>query len=138
MREASIRWLENLFADAEIIGADILAVQPGWPQGPRITYRLLDQGDRTQVGAFFASVGADIDLIIEVGSHIPQHRATCLAKGLGGLRSGGLYVLEDIAISHPGHPTFAAHSRRDAKQLPTALHVLLALQHLRDTNMPLT
>lgn len=135
---ASIRWLASIFPDADIIGADILAVQPDWPQGPRIAYRVLDQGDRGQAGAFFDAIGDEVDLIIEDGSHIPQHQASCLAKGLPRLRSGGLYVLEDIATSHPGHPTFASHTRRSGQQLPTALHVLLALQHLRDTNTPLT
>jgi predicted O-methyltransferase YrrM len=137
LRGASVRWLANIFPDAEIIGADILAVQPSWPQGPRITYRALDQADRIQVGEFFDSIG-EVDLIIEDGSHIPQHQATCLAMGLPHLRPGGLYVLEDIATSHPRHPTFGIYSRRGGKQLPTALHVLLALQHLRDTSTPLT
>jgi len=135
---ASIRWLTTLFPDAEIIGADIQAEQPDWPQGPRISYRVLDQGDRNQVDAFYKSIGGDVNLIIEDGSHIPQHQAMCLASGLPHLRSGGLYVLEDIATSHPLHPTLASRSHRRGTQLPTALHVLLAIQHLRDTGRPLT
>ena len=53
------------FRDAEIIGADILPVQTSWPQGPRISYRVLDQGDQSQMREFSGSISTGVDLIIE-------------------------------------------------------------------------
>jgi predicted O-methyltransferase YrrM len=101
---ASISWLAERFPEAEIVGADLLVRQPEWPFDTRISYRQVDQADRAAVRAMLASVLGDVDLIIDDGSHIPQHQASCLAEGLARLRPGGLYILEDICTSHPLQP----------------------------------
>jgi hypothetical protein len=125
---ASIRWLAEWFPDAAIIGADILPQRPEWPEDARIGYRQVDQADRAAIRAMLAGIAGDVDLIIDDGSHVPQHQAVCLAEGMARVRNGGLYVLEDICTSHPLHPTFArGHSR-----VANALNVLLAIQHCRD------
>jgi predicted O-methyltransferase YrrM len=133
---ASISWLAERFPEAEIVGADLLVRQPEWPFDTRISYRQVDQADRAAVRAMLASVLGDVDLIIDDGSHIPQHQASCLAEGLARLRPGGLYILEDICTSHPLQPAFAHYSLRDGRRLPNALNVLLAIQHLRDIAAP--
>jgi predicted O-methyltransferase YrrM len=133
---ASISWLAKRFSEAEIVGADILVRQPEWPVDPRISYRQVDQEDRAAVRAMLAAIAGDVDLIIDDGSHIPQHQASCLAEGVARLRPGGLYILEDICTSHPLQPAFANYSLRDGRRLPNALNVLLAIQHLRDIAAP--
>jgi len=130
---ASIRWLSECFPGAEIIGADILPVQTDWPRGPRISYRRIDQADRPGVRSMLESIDGGVDLIIDDGSHIPQHQASCLAEGVARIRPGGLYILEDICTSHPLQAAFAHHSIVDGRRLPNALNVLLAIQHLKDT-----
>lgn len=129
---ASIRWLAECFPGAAIIGADILPEQPDWPRGPHIGYRQVDQADRAAIRAMLSGVYGEIDLIIDDGSHIPQHQASCLAEGMARLRPAGLYVLEDICTSHPLQPAFAHHSIRDGNRVPNALNVLLAIQHRKD------
>lgn len=129
---ASIRWLAECFPGAEIIGADILPVQPDWPRDPRISYRQVDQADRAGVRAMLAGIAGDVDLVIDDGSHIPQHQASCLAEGMARLRPSGLYILEDICTSHPLQSTFAHYSVTDGRRVPNALNVLLAIQHLKD------
>ena len=129
---ASIRWLAECFPEAEIVGADILPMQPDWPRDPRISYRRIDQADRSGVRAMLEGIEGDVDLIIDDGSHIPQHQATCLAEGVARVHSGGLYVLEDICTSHPLQSAFAHHSIVDGRRVPNALNVLLAVQHLKD------
>lgn len=130
---ASVRWLAECFPDAEIIGADILPEQPDWPHAPRIGYRQIDQADRAGIKTLLDAVAGEIDLVIDDGSHIPQHQASCLAEGMPRLRSGGLYVLEDIGTSHPLNAAFAHCSIQNGRRVPNALNVLLAIQHIRDT-----
>jgi predicted O-methyltransferase YrrM len=130
---ASISWLAECFPGAEIIGADILPAQPGWPADARISYRQIDQADRAAVKTMLAGIAGHVDLIIDDGSHIPQHQASCLAEGMPRIRGAGLYILEDISTSHPLQSHFAHHSIRNGRRVPNALNVLLAIQHLKDS-----
>jgi hypothetical protein len=129
---ASIRWLANCFPRAEIIGADILPAQSDWPADTRICYRQIDQADRDSVKAMLDDIKGPVDLIIDDGSHIPQHQASCLAEGMKRLRPAGLFILEDIGTSHPLQSAFAHHSILNDRRLPNALNVLMAIQHLKD------
>ena len=82
----------------------------------------------------FTDLDRKFDLIIEDGSHVPEHQASCLALGFEKLKPGGMYVLEDIHTLLPHHP----YSARHARATPNSLCVLLALQHLMDTGRNLT
>jgi hypothetical protein len=130
---ASISWLAECFPRAEIVGADILPLQPDWPVDPRISYRQIDQADPGGIIEMLADIQGEVDLIIDDGSHIPRHQASCLAASMPRLRRGGLYILEDIATSHPLHPNFAHHGFLGGLRVSNALNVLLAIQHLKDT-----
>jgi hypothetical protein len=132
---ASVRWLSTCFPGAEIIGADLLPQQPDWPCDGRISYRQIDQADRQSVRSMLDGIAGDVDLVIDDGSHIPQHQASCLAEGMARLRPGGLYILEDIATSHPLHSGFAHYSLLNGSRVPNALNVLLAIQHVKDTGL---
>jgi predicted O-methyltransferase YrrM len=134
---ASIRWLAECFPCAEIVGADILPRQADWPSDIRISYRQVDQADRAGVRTMLDALAGDVDLMIDDGSHIPQHQASCLAEGMPHVRAGGLYILEDICTSHFLHPAFAHHSIQDGRKVPNALNVLLAIQHSKETRRPL-
>lgn len=118
-----------------IVGVDILAQTAEWPTSERIDYVRLDQGDRPAVRAMFQRLGRRYDLLIEDGSHYPQHQALCLVEGLAFVRPGGLYILEDIHTSHPDNPAFANPENRG---LTNSLHVLLAVQHLKDRGLAMT
>ncbi len=137
-RGESVRWLLELFPNATIYAADILPLQPEWPRGDRIRYAQVDQGDRPHVAELLDGIETPIDLIIEDGSHIPQHQAWCLAEGLKRLRAGGLYILEDMGTSHPTQSAFAQFSMRANQWQPNVLNVLLALQHLKDIGREVT
>jgi predicted O-methyltransferase YrrM len=93
----SIRWLLERFPNSHICAADILPQQASWPVDPRVRYFNLDQGNRSQVIDFYHQ--AEFDLIIEDGSHIPEHQSSCLIEGMKRLMPGGLYILEDIHTS---------------------------------------
>lgn len=136
-RGDSIAWLAEQFADAMLFGVDLLPMQPNWPVSSRIHYKQADQADRVAIAQVFEGLPGPPDLVIEDGSHIPQHQASSLAEGFLRLRRGGLYILEDICTSHPLTEDFAPHTLQDGRRLPTTLHVLMALQHLRDTKATL-
>lgn len=113
---ASIKWLLTRFPNSEIFGADILSQKPNWPVNSKVKYYKLDQANRTELAAFFNQ--ATFDLIIEDGSHEPQHQVNCLLEGLPKLADDGVYILEDI------------HSSLNRTQ-GNALTVLLAIDHFQ-------
>jgi hypothetical protein len=131
----SIAWLADRFPGAAIVGVDIVPQAPEWPTSDTITYVQLDQGDRCATREMFTRLDRRYDLVIEDGSHIPEHQATCLVEGLARVRSGGLYILEDIHTSHPDNPAFADHLKNEKAN---SLHVLLAIEHLKERNRPLS
>jgi hypothetical protein len=138
----SIRWLLHRFPQATIYGADILPIQSEWPVDARFHASQLDQENRTQLNAFFQSCGV-LDLIIEDGSHQPRHQVNTLLAGLPHLQTNGIYILEDIQTSLPKHPLMQTKSNGWFKGKPkpivgTALSALLAINHYRAINVPLT
>jgi len=118
----SIRWLLQRFPDARIHGGDILPLQPEWPVDERFAFTQLDQGRPDQVRGFLTQ--RPFDLIIEDGSHIPQHQVLCLIEGMRALKSGGLYILEDVHTSHPGYQGAVPGQGN-------ALSALLAIDHYK-------
>ncbi len=118
----SVRWLLERFPEAVIHGADIMDRQPGWPTDERFVFTQLDQGDATLVRRFLAQ--ENFDLIIEDGSHLPHHQVLCLLEGMRALKSGGLYILEDVHTSHPAYPAAVPGQGN-------ALSALLAIEHYR-------
>ncbi len=131
----SIQWLLERFPEAEVHGADIVPRQPKWPTDSRFRFTQLDQGNPEQLASFFDS--KDFDLVIEDGSHQPDHQILGLLKGLPAVRSGGLYILEDICTSHPA---YIRKSRRWLGKLLTpkgnALTVLLGIDHYLRLGIP--
>ena len=138
----SIRWLLERFPDALIYGADILPIQAEWPVDARFHFTQLDQGSRQEIYRFLNQ--CRFDLIIEDGSHQPQHQINCLIEGLDALDSNGVYILEDIETSYPSHPWWSKKLHwwklRERKVLReqqrivsygNALHLLLALDHCK-------
>ncbi len=120
----SIRWFLERFPEASVCGADILPLQPEWPVNDRFRFTRLDQGDAESLRRFFAQ--ENFDLIVEDGSHVPEHQVLCLLEGVNALASGGLYILEDIHTSHPEYARLAGRPFRG-----NALTVLLAIDHYK-------
>jgi hypothetical protein len=102
----SIRWLLGKFPAANIYGADILPTQDSWPKSDRTKYFQMDQGQVGLIEKLFNTIPEKLDLIIEDGSHLPQHQKNCLIEGLKNINSGGVYILEDLHTSHPSHPYY--------------------------------
>lgn len=130
----SMRFLAERFPGVELHGADILPRQPEWPDLPNVSYHLVDQAQPDLVRRLLAHLG-ELDLIIEDGSHEPWHQRNCLVTALPHLRSGGLYILEDLHTSKPAHPLAQVPGTRG---YVNCYNVLLALEHLISSGRTLT
>lgn len=110
----SVRWLLERFPNSRITAGDILSPQPEWPQDSRVTYTQMDQGNTDDVDGFFKD--QTFDLIIDDGSHIPEHQVKSLVRGWDKLENQGIYILEDI------HTNIGHHCG-------TAMSALMAIDH---------
>jgi hypothetical protein len=126
----SIKWLLDRFPQAEIHGADIVDRLDCWPKDERFKFTQMDQGNIEQLKSYFGS--KDFDLIIEDGSHMPEHQKLALIHGVPAVKSGGLYILEDV---HTSHPARIRKARRHFRKLLTpkgnCLSVLLGIDHYK-------
>ena len=104
-RGYSMRLWEAYFPSAQIVGLDIRPT----PQvdTARITTMVADQGKREDLQAVLKKFGADFDIIIDDGGHYMEHQQVSLATLFPALRSGGLYIIEDLHTSFPNrYPKF--------------------------------
>lgn len=124
----SIRWLLARFPEASIFGADIIERIESWPVDQRFKDVQMDQGDTQQLRQFFSN--GPFDLIIEDGSHQPEHQVLALIEGIQSVNSNGIYILEDI---HTSHPTSITRLKKGLAKLSkpksNALNFLLGLAH---------
>jgi hypothetical protein len=132
---ASIRWLGQRFPSSRILGVDITAPKSTWPRGDRFDYVQADQGDSSAIRGMLTRFDRGYDLIVDDGSHLPPHQASCLVETFPFVRPGKLYIIEDIHTCHPDNPDFRHYSPPGTAN---CLHVLLAMQHLKDCSLPLS
>jgi hypothetical protein len=94
---ASLRGWSRFFPNAEVIGADvdrrILFSEP------RISTYFVDQLDQTALRELSAQVGGGLDIIIDDGLHTFEANINTFVGLFHCLKSGGIYVIEDIAPS---------------------------------------
>lgn len=144
-RGDSLRWLQDQFPEAHIFAADILPIQENWPISNNIKYFQFDQANKLHLQDFFAV--AKPDLIIEDGSHHPEHQALSLILGIKSLtnrENGGLYLLEDVHTNHPNYPFSGYRKRvrfmkqRNQSRQGNSLSLLLALEHLKSLGREIT
>ncbi|WP_394618004.1 class I SAM-dependent methyltransferase [Lentzea sp. JNUCC 0626] len=100
----SLRMWQRYFRRGLIHGLDIV---PKTVTGPRITAIQGDQAD----GAFLDRLGRELgpfDVVIDDGSHNNEHVQTSFHALFPHVRSGGLYVVEDLQTAYwprwGGHP----------------------------------
>lgn len=124
---ASIAYLSMRFDLARIVGVDIIPQQKRWPTSNRICYFQADQSKKDSLESLFRAVDAQFDLIIDDGSHEPHDQALCLNCSFPAVKPGGYYILEDAQTSYA-----------DRQGAVNSFHVLLALQHLKVSNLGLT
>lgn len=92
---ASLRMWRDFFPNAKVYGADIesgLLIKED-----RIESFRCDQSSKDDLLELIKKTGSDIDLVIDDGSHIPEHQVfTCLTL-MPRLKKNVIYVIEDVA-----------------------------------------
>jgi O-methyltransferase len=93
---ASLRMWRDYFINAQIIGADIL--ESVLFSEERISTYLLDQSSNESLENLIVSIGTEVDLIIDDGSHIQDHMIKSFKILWKIIKPNGLYIIEDIDI----------------------------------------
>lgn len=91
---ASIKMWSKYFPKARIFGIDVNACS--YLDTDRISTYVVDQGDAKQLAALLEKLDVMFDVIIDDGSHRPDHQQTSLSYLFPALRSGGIYFIEDL------------------------------------------
>ena len=86
-----------LFPSATVVGLDI-KLRSWLADGPSSDGVVYVEGDQTDVPRLraLAREYGPFDLVIDDGSHVPRHQETSLRALLPHVRTGGVYVVEDI------------------------------------------
>lgn len=119
---ASLRMWRDYFPNAQIIGCDIR--RSVFFQEDRISCRMLDQSDKASLQGFKESMGS-ADVIIDDGSHEPEHMKLSFQMLWDLITPGGFYIIEDVRrkdiqefinlhfIFKNCHVVYAHHGRTD-------------------------
>ena len=105
----SLRLWSNYFPRAKIVGADIRPRRFGRP--PRTLIVEGDQSDPVFLDRLATDHGP-FGIVIDDGSHVPEHQILAFENLFPHLQSGGLYICEDIHTSitkFSEHPSAIAY-----------------------------
>ncbi len=96
--ESLILW-RNYFEKVNLFALDILPIQIN---DVDVKLFQVDQSDKKQLNQFVLNVDDFFDIIIDDGSHVPDHQMLTLETLWSKLRGGGVYIIEDIETSYWG------------------------------------
>lgn len=109
---ASMRMWYRYFPEARIFGIDVNPA--AFLNNDRIHTGVVDQSDPAQLRAFLADHGIDrIDVVIDDGSHRPDHQQISFATLFPYVAPGGLYFIEDLAANGRGDRATGRHANAD-------------------------
>ncbi|MEM7193896.1 MAG: tetratricopeptide repeat protein [Pseudomonadota bacterium] len=94
---SSLLMWRDYFSNANIYGIDILV--PELENADRISMHTVDQRNPDDLTAFAEFAGSGFDLIIDDGGHTMSQQQISLAYLFPHLKSGGVYIVEDLHTS---------------------------------------
>jgi hypothetical protein len=98
---ASLKMWHDYFSEAKIYGIDINECP--FLENNRIRTFVADQGRVEDLDAFMEAIGGiEFDIIIDDGSHRPDHQQISFSYLFRKLKSGGLYFIEDLLANGLG------------------------------------
>lgn len=95
----SIKLWRSYFNEVSIYGIDI---NPKEFDDPSVKIFQVDQSKESQLTEFVNTVNVEFDIIIDDGSHVPDHQKLTLKKLWNLLKPGGVYIIEDIETTYWG------------------------------------
>lgn len=94
-------WL-NYFPQARVFGFDIADFSHLTTGNPRFTFIQGDAGSVGDLQRLAGSVGGEVDILIDDASHASFHQQLALRELLPRVRSGGIYIIEDLHVQPQG------------------------------------
>ena len=105
---ASLKMWYEYFPNASIYGIDVNDCS--YLDNDRIKTFVADQGNIHDLEAFTEVIeGIDFDIIIDDGSHRPDHQQISLSYFFRKLKSGGHYFIEDLLLNGLGDSARGRH-----------------------------
>lgn len=99
----SIKMWSRYFQNGKIYGVDL--IDGTFLNSDRVITLVADQGDENSLRALRKKLDdAPFDVIIDDGSHVPDHQQMTIGVLFPLLRSGGLYFIEDLYACGYGDP----------------------------------
>lgn len=96
---SSVRMWEEYFLNAELHFIDIsLEKLLHMPQ--RSSFHLVDQSNKKELNSLIEKIGGDFDIIIDDGGHHMHEQIASFETLFPHLKSGGLYIIEDLHTSY--------------------------------------
>lgn len=122
---ASLKMWRDYFPRGEIYGIDINECR--YLDCDRVSTFVADQGDLDDLRSFTeATGGIDFDVIVDDGSHRPDHQQVSLGYFLDFLKPGGLYFIEDLQANGYGDPARGGQASPDVCSTRSILRNLRA------------
>lgn len=121
---ASIKMWYDFFPNAGVYTIDINPAE--FLENDRTRTFVVDQGSEQSLEGFLAEIGdTRFDIIIDDGSHNPEHQQTSLGVLFRALKPGGLYFIEDLLKNGKGD---GSKRRNASEKVCSTLSVLKNLQ----------
>jgi hypothetical protein len=95
----SIELWKNYFKNVNLFVIDILPIEIN---DKNVKVFQIDQSKENELINFAKNVNAKFDIIIDDGSHVPEHQLLTLKNLWNNLKDGGVYIIEDIETSYWG------------------------------------
>lgn len=109
---ASLKMWQDYFTKAKIFALDINPAKQF--DNDRVKTFVIDQGNSEQLSAFVESVSdIEFDIMIDDGSHRGDHQQISLEHLWPKLKSGGLYIIEDLNDHGHGERKAGRHGSMD-------------------------
>jgi hypothetical protein len=117
---ASMKMWYDYLSDARIYGLDINECR--YLDNDRIRTFVVDQESESDLDAFAAETsGLEFDIIINDGSHRPDHQQITLGHLFKRLKSDGLYFIEDLLSNGLGDGATGRHARDSVRNTRSVL-----------------
>lgn len=95
---AGIKMFRDFFTNATIYGAEIDQERVDKLQGlDRIQVIQCDQSSFKDLLNLVNTIGRDLDLVIDDGSHVPEHQLYTCLQLVPLLPKGSIYIIEDVS-----------------------------------------
>ena len=89
-----------------------------------------DQSKEQDLENIKSNVGDNLDVLIDDGSHIPEHQLLSFEKLFPIIRAGGIYIIEDIEISYWKQSQYIYETRYGSEHKLNLINVFKDVLHL--------